>query len=305
MAFTFTACAPKQNKTSITIGLLQLVEHPSLDEIRTAFTAQLEKDAKANGLDIVIDYQNGQGDPTIINSICQKFVGNKVSLIVAIATPAAQGAANAITGTDIPLVFSAVTDPVAAGLVENLQAPEGNITGTSDAIPVEDIFKLALELTPNIKTVGTVYSTSEANSKVVVQAAKEYLEKNGMELVESAVTSVGEVQTAIQGLKGKCDAVFIPIDNTVATAMETLSQEAIAMKMPVYAAADSLVNDGALASYGVNYTELGQKTAEMSLKVLQGAKISDIPVEVMKNNSVTVNSETAQAIGVDVSKYAK
>ncbi|MFZ2537832.1 MAG: ABC transporter substrate-binding protein [Oscillospiraceae bacterium] len=300
-----TGCGNITKVDTLKVGLIQLVEHSSLDEIRTAFTKQITENATTKGLNIEIDYQNAQNDMSMINTICQKFVADKVDLIVAIATPAAQGAASAVIGTDIPVIFSAVTDPVAAQLVLDINAPEGNITGTSDAIPVEMIFDLADELTPNIKKYGVVYNLGEINSVSVVKQAKEYLESKGLELIESPITSSTEVQTAAQNLVGKCDGIFVPIDNTVANAMSILAGEAINAKIPVYAAADSLVLDGALASVGVNYTNLGKQTADMALKAITGTAIRYIPVEVLKDNSVTVNKDTATAIGVDVSKYAK
>lgn len=288
----------------VTIGLLQLVEHPSLDEISDAIQKELSAQAAASGLDITVDFQNAQGDTATVNSICQQFVANKVDLIIAIATPAAQGAAAAISGTDIPLIFSAVTDPVAAELLENMDAPEGNITGTSDNIPVQNIFDLAKELTPDVKHFGFIYNTSEVNSVTVIQEAKAYLDAQGVTYEESPVTTSGDVQTAAQNLCSKCDAIFVPIDNTVASAMSVLADEAIKAKVPVYVAADSMVADGGLASVGVNYTNLGTQTADMALKALTGTPISQLPVEVLKETNVVVNSETAAAIGVDVSKYA-
>ncbi|MEG0179804.1 MAG: ABC transporter substrate-binding protein, partial [Oscillospiraceae bacterium] len=286
-------------------GVIQLAQHPSLDEIYAAFEKQLNEEATKAGITVKIDYQNGQGDPTNINTICQKFVGDKVDAIVAIATPAAQGAAAAAEGSNIPIVFSAVTDPVEAQLVMNPSAPEGNITGTSDAIPVDKIFALAKELTPNVKSFGIVYNMGEPNSVVVVEQAKKYLADNGITLEESPITASGEVQMAAKNLSGKCDAIFVPIDNMVANAMPVLAQEAIAKGKPVYAAADSLVRDGALASVGVNYTNLGKKTADMLIKVLQGTAIKDIPVEILSDNAVVVNADTAKALNIDVSKYNK
>ena len=266
----------------VNIGLIQLMEHASLDEIR-----------------------NAQGDTSTINTICQQFVGNKVDAIVAIATPAAQGAATAVAGTDIPVIFSAVTDPAAAGLVENLEAPEGNITGTSDAIPVEKIFELAAELTPDAESFGLIYNTGEVNSVSVIDETKAYLDAQGISYTEASVASTGDVQTAAQTLLSKCDAIFAPIDNTVASAMGVLADEAIKAGKPVYVAADSMVNDGGLATVGVNYTNLGTQTADMLLKVLTGTPVCEVPVEVLKENAVVVNEETAAAIGVDVSKYAR
>ena len=164
----------------VNIGLIQLMEHASLDEIRTAIEAGLEAKGAEYGVKVNVDYQNAQGDTSTINTICQQFVGNKVDAIVAIATPAAQGAATAVAGTDIPVIFSAVTDPAAAGLVENLEAPEGNITGTSDAIPVEKIFELAAELTPDAESFGLIYNTGEVNSVSVIDETKAYLDAQGI-----------------------------------------------------------------------------------------------------------------------------
>lgn len=289
----------------VTVGLIQLMEHPSLDEIRTAIQARLEEKARESGLEIEVNYQNAQGDTSTINTICQQFVANKVDVIVAIATPAAQGAAAAAENSGIPVIFSAVTDPVSAGLVENLDAPEGSITGTSDAIPVDKIFALAQELTPDVKSYGLIYNTSEDNSLSVIAEVKTYLDGKGISYTEGAVTTSADVQTSARNLLDKCDAVFAPIDNTVASAMAVLADEAIQAGKPVYVAADSMVADGGLATVGVNYTNLGSQTADMVLKVLTGTPVSQIPVEVLRDNAVVVNPETAAAIGVDVSKYAK
>ncbi|MEG1849369.1 MAG: ABC transporter substrate-binding protein, partial [Oscillospiraceae bacterium] len=232
-----SAAAPSAEPQAklLKIGLVQLMEHPSLNEIRDAVIAEL----KVQGYDdsrVEIDYQNGQGEPGLINSICQKFVGDKVDLIIAIATPAAQGAAAATS--EIPIIFSAVTDPVAAGLTASLEQPDANATGTSDAIPAEQIFALADELTPGIKTYGFLYNNGEVNSVSVIKSAKQALDAKGIAYVEACVNNSGEVTTAAQSLIGKADAIFSPIDNTVAYAMPNLAQIAIEAKLPVYVAAD-------------------------------------------------------------------
>ena len=257
----------------------------------------------SGGVSIQVNYQNAQGDTSTINTICQQFVAGKVDVIVAIATPAAQGAAAAAENSGIPVVFSAVTDPVAAGLVENLEAPEGNITGTSDAIPVEKIFALAKELTPEVQSFGLIYNTSEDNSLSVIAQVKGYLEGAGLSYTEGAVTTSADVQTSARNLLGKCDALFVPIDNTVASAMAVLADEAIQAKKPVYVAADSLVADGGLAAVGVNYTNLGSQTADMVLKIVTGTPVSQVPVEVLRDNAIVINGDTARAIGVDISQY--
>ncbi len=295
--------APDPGAKKVTVGIIQLMEHPSLDEIRGAITARLEEKAAENGLAIEVSYQNGQGDTTTINTICQQFVASKVDVIVAIATPAAQGAAAAAQSSGIPVVFSAVTDPVAAGLVESLEAPGGSVTGTSDAIPVEKIFALADELTPGVGSYGLIYNTSEDNSLSVIAQVKAYLDGKQIPYTDGAITSSADVQTSARNLLGKCDAIFAPIDNTVASAMGVLADEAIQAKKPVYVAADSMVADGGLATVGVNYTNLGSQTADMVLKILTGTPAGEIPVEVLRDNAVVINGNTAAAIGVDVSKY--
>ena len=277
------------------IGLAQIMEHTSLNQIRDSFTAEME--ALGYGPDKVeIDYQNAQSDQSNLNSICQKFAGDGKDLIVAIATPTAISAAAA--APDIPLVFSAVTDPVAAKLVENPDAPEGNITGTSDAIPVDQVFELMNQLTPGVETVGLVYNLGEVNSVAVIEQAKTYLDSKGIGYVEATVTNTSEVQQAAQSLVGKCQAFYTPIDNTVATAMPVYAEVAKQAGLPIYTGADSMVIDGGFATVGIDYTLLGKQTAAMVVKVLEGAPISEIPVETLSNFATVVNTTTAEAIGV-------
>ncbi len=282
------------------VGLLQLVEHPSLDEIRTAIEAELAD--KGYGDVIKIDYVNGQNDATTMNTAAQKFVSDGDDAIIAIATNAAQSVAAATQ--DIPIIFSAVTDPVLAELVSDLSAPDGNVTGVSDYIDVAAIFDLAEELTPDVQTYGFIYNMGEVNSVSVIEQAKAYLDGKGIAYEEAFVTNIGEVTTAAQSLVGKVDALFLPIDNTVASAMSNVADIANANQIPVYTAADSMVNDGGLATAGVNYTQLGKQTADMLIRILiDGESVADNPVEVLTEYSVTVNPETAAAIGVDVSAY--
>lgn len=285
------------------VGLIQYMEHTSLDEIRTALEAQLEARAAEEGLTIEVDVQNAQGDPTNINSICTKFVSDGVDAIVAIATPAAAGAAGVTE--DIPIVFSAVTDPVTDLQLNSLDAPGGNVTGTSDNIPVEEIFRVAGELTPDASHFGLLYCSSEPSSAGVIENAKACLDGEGKTYTEAAITNASEVQQAAQTLAEQCDAIFIPIDNTVAKAMSVVAETAIEAKIPVYVSADSMVKDGGLASAGVNYTNLGQKTADMVIEVLKGADPATMPVQTMDDVNVVVNEETAAAIGVDVSAYTE
>ena len=301
------AAADKENTKQLKIGIVQIVEHPSLDTIREACVAQLAKDGFKDGENIVIDYQNAQNDQTNLKTICQKFANNKYDMIIAIATPSAQAAVGETS--DIPIVFSACTDPVGSGLVTNLEKPGKNVTGTSDAVSAEKIMELAKRITPEIKTIGALYSSSETNSISVVNNLKEYAQKNGMTVVEATITNSSEAQQAASSLAGKVDAMFSPIDNTVASAMPIVAQVANKAKIPFYVGADSMVKDGGLATYGINYTVLGQETANMAAEILNGKKPGDIAVKTMTDIDIYINQATADAIGIkipeDVKKEAK
>ncbi|MDO5602848.1 MAG: ABC transporter substrate-binding protein [Oscillospiraceae bacterium] len=286
---------------TLRIGVVQYMQHPSLDEICAAFQNEMEM---LSGGSVIIEVKNAQGEMSNVNSICQNFAGQGMDMIVAIATPAAQGAV--ATAPEIPVVFSAVTDPVDAGLMSDLQKPDGNATGTSDAIPVDRIFDLAKELTPDAKNFGLIYNASEPNSLSVIAQTKTYLEANGYTYQEVTVNNSSEVAQAAQSMVGKnVDAVFVPIDNTVASGMRVLADTATEAGIPVYVAADSMVADGGLATVGVNYTQLGKQTAQMAYDALNGKAIADMPVQVLNEYAVAVNSETAAALGIDVSAYEK
>lgn len=280
------------------IGIVQIVEHPSLNTIRESFVKQLENKGFKDGENISIDYQNAQDDQSNLKAICQKFVNGKYDLIVAIATPSAQAAVGETKS--IPVLFSACTDPVGAGLVENMEKPGKNVTGTSDAVSAEQIMKLAKRITPDIKTIGALYKSGEPNSVSVIEDLKEYAKKNGLTVVEATVTNSSEVQQAAQSLVGKADAIFSPIDNTVASAMPVVTQVANKAKKPVYVGADSMVKDGGLATYGINYPVLGRETADMAVEILNGKKAGDIPVKIMTDMDIYVNADTAKAIGITI-----
>jgi len=298
----------KPSSTSVKkIGIVQIMEHPSLNTIRESFIKELADKGFKDGENIKIDYQNAQGDQTNLKTISQKFTNNKYDLIVAIATPSAQAAAGETK--NIPVLFAACTDPVSSGLVSSLDKPGANVTGTSDAVSAEKIMKLAKRVTPNIKTIGALYNSGEANSVSVIKDLKEYASKNGMTVIEGTVTNTSEVQQVAQSLVGKADALFSPIDNTVASAMPVVAQVANAAKKPVYVGADSMVKDGGLATYGINYQVLGQETATMAIDILNGKKPADIPVKTMDKMDIYLNKDTAAAIGLtlpdDVLKEAK
>ena len=297
---TSAAASGSGQQADYTVGILQYTSHSSLDEIAAAIQSELEQQALAAGVTIRVELKNGQGDAATINDICKMFVSDKVDLIIPIATPAATAAAAAVQGTDIPLVYSAVTDPVAAQLAQSMEAPGENMTGTSDYIDTAKILDLVLANNPDTKTLGLIYNLGETNSAATIEALRPVLEEKGIQAVESTVTTPGEVQMAAQNLVSKgVDAIFVPIDNTVASAMSVLADEAIKGGVPVYTAADSLVRDGGLATTGVNYTKLGELTAQLAVQVLQGEEPATMPVQVLNDGIVTVNTTTAKALGID------
>lgn len=284
------------------IGVVQIVEHLSLNSIRDSIVDEL-KNKGFNDENTEIIIKNAQNDISNMNMICSQFVQEDVDLIVAIATPSAQ-AAMAVT-TDIPIVFSAVSDPISTKIVENVEKPDGNITGTSDLIPVDKMFELSKKLTPNVKRFGFLYSAGEDNSVSVIEEAKKYADKNGITYEDKKISEISDLEQSLTSLKGKVDAIFIPIDNTIASAMEKVKSVATEMKIPVYVAADSMVNDGGFAAVGINYEELGKETADIAVKILNGAKISDIPVKYMDNFKTYINTETAKALEIEISDDIK
>lgn len=296
----FAGCAEEKDDGKVKIGVLQIVQHPSLNTIRDSFTAHLAELGYVNGENCEIEYQDAQNEPTTANSIVQSFKGDNKDVIVAIATPTAQAAATA--SDKIPVVFSAVTDPVLAGLADSLESTGKNITGTSDAIQVEQILDFALTLTPDIKTLGYLYNAGEANSVSCLEKVKAYCEAKNIELVETAISTSSEVQQAAQVLASKADAIFTPNDNTVATAMNALADAANKAKVPVYVGADSMVKDGGFATFGIDYEELGKETAKMVDSILKGEKkASEIPVKVFDTDLyMYINTDTAAAIGVEI-----
>ena len=278
------------------IGIIQPVEHTSLNQIREAVIAELNANSAEGSIEII--YKNGQGDAANTNTIVSQFVGDGVDMIIPIATGPAQVAAAATK--EIPIVFAAVSYPVEAGLVPSMEETKGNITGVSNAIAIEDIIALSGRLTPDVKTIGMIYNSGEVNSVSSTNRAKAYCDKVGLKYVEATITSSGDLLQAVQSLNGKVDAIFSPNDNTVASAMATLAAEAIKAKLPVYVGADSMVLDGGLATVGIDYDILGRQVAQMALRIKGGEAIADNPVEIVSEYANMVNPVTAKAIGLEL-----
>lgn len=280
------------------IGIIQYTEHPSLDTIRESTIARLEELGFIDGENVEIQYQSAQGDQSNLNTIASKFIGEDVDVIIAIATQAAQAVASATS--DTPIIFSAVTDPIDAKLVDDLDAPSGNVTGTSDAIPIDQVFELCKELTPGVKTIGFLYSSGESNSQSVIEEAKALTGDYGFTYEESTITSTSELQQVAQSLAGKVDAIYTPIDNAIASSMPILAEVGKQYGIPVYVGADSMVADGGYATVGINYEDLGAKTGDMVAEVLEGTSISEIPVETLDQFYKVINKTVADIIGAPV-----
>lgn len=293
-----TGCGSTNSSDDVKeVAIIQYVEHTSLDTIKKAFDQQMEELGYKDGENINYTFKNAQGDNNTSASIIQNFQSSKKDCVVAIATPVAVSAAT--MSKDTPVVFAAVTDPITAGLTSSLEKPDKNITGTSDEIQVELILERALQVNPNLKKLGVIYNKGEVNSVTNIDKAKAFCSNKGIEVIEATVTGVNEVQSAIDVLNSKCDAVFAPNDNTVASAMDMVGPACAKAKVPLYVGADSMVQDGGFLSVGINYEDLGKETANMVDKVLKGEKVESIPVKVFKENlSIYVNTKVLANLGI-------
>ncbi len=281
------------------IGIVQLVEHPALDAAYKGFVDGLAEAGYVDGKNITLDYQNAQGEQPNCQTIASKLVNDKSDLILAIATPAAQAVAN--TTKDIPVLVTAVTDPADAKLVASNEKPGGNVTGTSDLTPVAEQMKLLKQLLPNAKKVAMLYCSSETNSKFQVDIAKKSAAELGLETVEATVSNSNEIQQVVQSLVSKVDAIYAPTDNMIAAGMATVSMVAQPAKLPIIVGESGMVDNGGLATYGINYYDLGLLTAKQAVKILKdGAKPADMPIEYSTNCDLTINKEVAEKIGVTI-----
>jgi len=247
----------------VKISILQLVEHPALNATREGFLEELNKLGYREGDNLILDFQSAQGNPSLATQIAQKFVSNKPDVIVAIPTLAAQAAMSATKDMDIPVVFSSVTDPVTAKLVTNLEAPEGNVTGVSNFVPVEPQFKLFKRVLPTLKTLGIVYNPGEANSIALNTMMEKIAPSFGLTLVFAPAAKSSDVLTATQSLCGKVDAVFVNNDNTALSAFKSVVRAAKACRIPAFVSDLDIADQGALASLGPDQREVGRQTARM------------------------------------------
>ena len=293
--------------TAYKIGICNYVDDASLNQIVDNIQSQLE--ALGSELDVTfeVSYDNCNGDATVLNQIIANFMADDVDLMVGIATPVATAMQSATDGTDIPVVFSAVSDPVSTGVVESLEAPGANLTGTSDYLDTNAIMDLIFAADPDADTIGLLYDVGQDSSATPIAHAKEYLEAKGIAYVERTGTTTDEVMLAAQALVADgVDAVFTPTDNTIMTAELAIYETFIEAGIPHYTGADSFALNGAFLGYGVDYANLGVETANMATDILlNGADPATTPVLTFDNGTATINTETCAALGLDYDTIAE
>jgi len=297
LAFTviFISSCTGVSKTK-KIGIIQLVDHPSLNIIYENIVSELKVN---NYTEDDILFVNASGDMSNVQTAVNTMYTNSVEVVIAITTPVAQASFD--LAKHKPVIFSAVTDPVAAGLLDDLDFPNNNITGTSDAISVDGILDKALLFDANIKSIGYIYNPNESNSVSNIEKLKLYCKNKNITLNSRTIYSSTDITLAVQSLSKNSDALFVTNDNTVAEGMKILASEAIKLKKMVFVGADSMVKDGGLATLGIDYAELGKETARQTVNVLDGVEIKDIPVKVFdKDLNTYVNLDTAEALGIEV-----
>ena len=293
----FAGCGAPADDGVTRIAIVQQLDHASLDEIRLAIQAQLDAIAAEKGIQIEYKHFNGQNDSTILNQIGSQVVSDGYDAIIPIATTAAQCMVTAAEGTDIPIIYAAISDPVGAGLT-GLK----NVTGVSDALNTPFIFDMMFAVNPDIQTVGLLYSLSEPNSAAPIAEAKAYLDAKGIPYLEKTGNSADEVITAASALVGRVDAVFTPTDNNVMNAAPAVAEILLEGGIPHYTGADSFVQAGSFTTCGVNYTELGTYAADMAMDILLGGDVPEF--HVMAGGIIAVNTDTASALNLDYSVFS-
>ncbi|HFR3264388.1 TPA: tryptophan ABC transporter substrate-binding protein [Streptococcus suis] len=284
----------------VKIGVLQFVTHDSLDEIYKGIKDGLEEGGYSTTDNLDIDFMNAEADQSQVQTMSKKLVDNGNELLIGIATPAAQGLANATT--ELPIIMGAVTDPVGANLVKDLKNPGGNITGVSDQTPVADAVSLIKEITPEAKTIGVLYSSNEDNSKIQVAEFKAAAEEAGYTVLEYAVASSNELAATVEVATSKADVLFTPVDNTVASAFSTVVSVANKTKTPIFTSVEDMVEGGGIASVTLSQYDLGVATGKMAAKILDGANPGDTPVQIFNEGTVVVNQKVAKELGISLSE---
>lgn len=302
MSVSLMACSNESsNENTYKIGICNYVDDASLNQIVSNIESRLEEIEKEKDVDFEFEVENCNADSTVLNQIITDFMADDVDLMVAIATPVAMAMQSATEGSDLPVVFSAVSDPVGSQIVDSLEKPGANLTGTSDYLDTTSIFNLIFAADPDADKIGLLYDAGQDSSTSAIQSAKEYLTNNNIEYVEKTGTTTDEVKLAVDALiQEGVDAIFTPTDNTIMTAELSIYETLIDAKIPHYTGANSFALNGAFLGYGVDYANLGRETADMIAEVLLDQKDpASLPVRTFDNGTATINTETCQAIGFD------
>lgn len=291
--------AQAQEET-LDIAVVQLVTHPSLDDIRQGIYDGLSEHGYVEGENLTVNYQNAEGDINILSTIAQSVVAEEPDLIFAITTPVTQAFQN--NTSDIPVIMVGVTDPVSAGILDDLENPGANITGVSDAVSYEDQFNLLLELVPEVQKIGMIYTTSEDNSLAETEAARDVAEELGLEVQIEGVASTLDMQLVAQNLASQVDAIYVGSDNTIASAFETLLDATDAAGIPIFTTVDVMVGQGALSAVAINQKDIGILAADVAKQVIDGNDPSEIPVHFLEDLQAVVNYETAERLNIEISE---
>ena len=284
------------------VGIIQMIENGAFNDMREGFIDELAE--KGYGEDKVeFVYKCAQGDATNLQTIAQSMADGSYDLVCTIATPPTQAMVN--LNSDTPVVFVSVSAPVEAGILTSMEKPDKNATGTSNAIPINEIFEFANKLTPDVKTYGFLYCTSEVNSVTTVENAKEYCDKNNIKYKESVVTNSAEVQQAVQALVGEVDAIFIPNDSVIQASMSLVTEVASESKIPVYGSSATMVDSGAFATIAISDKGIGAESADMAVEILEGKSAEDVPSIVVPASDTVINKKTLDALGIELSDDVK
>lgn len=294
---TLAGCSGKDDET-INIGINQLGQHDALDLAREGFIEGLKEKGYEEGKNLTVDYKNAQDEVGIAQTISQQFVNDKKDLILAIATPSAQASYNATK--EIPIVFTAVTDPVSAEIAKDWKSSGTNVTGVSDMVPVDRQLELLTQLVPGIKTIGVIYSTSEANSRVQVDELKKQAAIFNLEVKEIGVASVNEINQNLTAAIGDIDVLYTPTDNTVATAYDLVGNICLKNNVPILGAEEAVVAKGGLCSIGIDYFKLGKETAYKAVEVIEGKKPSEVEITTLPDMEITINTEVAEKLNITI-----
>ncbi len=313
LALSLCACAPQEeetiddDKTVYEIGICNYVDDASLNQIYENIVSRLEELGRTNNVKFVINYDNPNADANVMAQIISNFIADQVDLMVGIATPVAMNMQAATEDNKIPVIFSAVSDPLGAGLVDTMANPGANISGTSDYLDAASVVDLMLALDPELKKVGLLYDVSQDSSTAAIASAKLLLNEKGIEVVEKTGTNVDEIRLAVQSLVSEnVEAVFTPTDNTVMTAELSIYEDLLAARIPHFTGADSFALNGAFLGYGVDYANLGKETAEMIFDVLVNKKDpASLSVRTFDNGIVTINNDAIKALGLDLNDLLK